>query len=205
LRLEWVARRILTQMGRASQTRRVLPPEVPRERMDQHAGQRANTAIFAAKGMSRRRLMKAAGAASLALFVAWLVALVLAVWGGLGSLPGLPSPRSSGPSEARSMIPHPPASAPAQSHPQTDQSVRAVRTASASPADSGAASSTDSGTGTTRPQGSNPEATAPQPVQSPSTSSTPPPTSQGTTTTTASPTDSPGNLPSGSEVPGQLP
>jgi hypothetical protein len=173
--------------------------------MDQHTGQRANAAIFAANGVARRRLVKAAGAASLALFVAWLIALALAVWGGLGSLPGLPSSHSTGPSEARSRTQPPPASAPAQSH----QSARAARTAS--PAASGTVSGTVSGTGdgsrsgTTRPQGSNPKATAPQPVQSPSTSSTPPSTSQGTTPTAGVPTDSPGNLPSGSEVPGQLP
>jgi hypothetical protein len=175
--------------------------------MDQHTGQRANAAIFAAKGVARRRLVKAAGAGSLALFVAWLIALALAVWGGLGSLPGLPSSHSTGPSEARSRTQPPPASAPAQSH----QSARAVRTAYPSPAASGTVSGTVSGTGggsrsgTTRRQGSNPEATAPQPVQSPSTSSTPPSTSQATTPTAGVPTDSPGNLPSGSEVPGQLP
>jgi hypothetical protein len=171
--------------------------------MDPHAGRVANSAIFAANGVARRRLVKVAGAASLALLVAWLIALALAVWGGLGSLPGLPSSHSTGPSEARSRTQGPPASAPAQSH----QSARAVRTASPSPAASGTVGGTGGGSrsGTTRPQGSNPEATAPQPVQSPSTSSTPPSTSQGTTPTAGVPTDSPGNLPSGSEVPGQLP
>jgi hypothetical protein len=50
--------------------------------------------------------------------------------------------------------------------------------------------------------------TAPQPVQSPSTPSVAPSTSQGqggTTSTTEVPTGSPGNLPSGSGQPGQLP
>jgi hypothetical protein len=72
---------------------------------------------------------------------------------------------------------------------------------------SGSGTSNGSGSGTTHPQGSNPKPTAPQPVQSPSTPSTPPSTSQGqdTTPTTGAPTDSPGNVPSGSELPGQLP
>ena len=169
--------------------------------MDQHTGQHANAAIFAASGAARHRLLKAASAVSLALLAAWLIALALGVWGGFELLPGLPSSHSTRPSEASSRTQHPPAPAPAQSH----HSARAVRTASPSPDGSGTASGTGSGTGTTHSQGSNPKATAPQPVQSPSTSSTPPSTSQGTTTTTGVPTDSPGNLPSGSEVPGELP
>jgi hypothetical protein len=175
--------------------------------LDQHA----NTAIFAANGPFRRRLLKAAGAASLALFAVWLMALALGVWSGFELLPGLPSSDSTRPSEASSRTQHPPAAAPAQSHPQTHQSARAVRTVSSSSSSSPAASGTDSGSGggggsgTTRSQDSNPKATAPQPVHSPSTSSTPPATSDDTTTTTGVPTDSPGSLPSGSEVPGQLP
>ena len=72
---------------------------------------------------------------------------------------------------------------------------------------SGSGTSNGSGSGTTDSQGSNPKPTAPQPVQSPSTPSTPPSTSQGqgTTPTTEAPTDSPGNVPSGSGGPGQLP
>jgi hypothetical protein len=179
--------------------------------MDQHTGgQHANAAIFAANGAARHRLLKAAGAVSLALLAAWLIALALGVWGGFGSLPGLPSFHSTGPSEASSRTQHPPAPPPPQSHPQSHQPARAVGTASPSPAGSGTSgtgSGTDSGSGTTDSQGSNPKATAPQPVESPSTSSAPPSTSQGqgTTTTTEVPTDSPGNLPSGSEMPGQLP
>jgi cytoskeletal protein RodZ len=175
--------------------------------MDQHTGQHANEAIFAANGAFRHRLLKAASAAFLALLAAWLIALALGVWGGFELLPGLPGSHSTRPSEAKSTTQHPAAPAPAQSH----QSARAVRTASRSPAGSGTASGTGSGSGsgsgsgTTHSQESNPKATAPQPVQSPSTSSTPPSTSDGTTTTTGVPTDSPGNLPSGSEVPGQLP
>lgn len=181
--------------------------------MDQHTGQHANAAIFAANGSARHRLLKAASAASLTLLAAWLIALALGVWGGLESLPGLPSFHSTRPSEASSRTQHPPAPAPAQSHPQSHpqshQSARAVRTASPSPAGSGTAGGTGSGSGsgTTHSQGSNPKATAPQPVQPPSTSSAPPSTSQGqdTTPTTEVPTGSPGNLPSGSEMPGQLP
>jgi hypothetical protein len=175
--------------------------------MDQHTGQDANAAVFAASGAARHRLLKAAGAVSLALLAAWLIALALGVWGGFELLPGLPSSHSTRPSETSSRTQHFPAPAPAQSHPQSHQSARAVRIASPSPAGSGTASGTGSGSGTTDSQGSNPKATAPQPVQSPSTSSAPTSTSQdqGTTTTTEVPTDSPGSLPSGSEVPGQLP
>jgi hypothetical protein len=184
--------------------------------MDQHTGQHANAAIFAANGAARHRLLKAASAVSLALLAAWLIALALGVWGGFGSLPGLPSFHSTGPSEASSRTQHPPAPPPAQSHPQSHpqshQSARAVRTASPSPAGSGTSGSgtgsgSGSGSGTTDSQGSNPKATVPQPVESPSTSSAPPSTTQvqDTTTTTEVPSDSPGALPSGSEVPGQLP
>jgi hypothetical protein len=186
--------------------------------MDQQTGQHANPAIFAANGAARHRLLKAASAVSLALLAAWLIALALGVWGGFGSLPGLPSFHSTGPSEASSRTQHPPAPPPAQSHPQSHrqshQSARAVRTASPSPAGSGTSgtgsgtgSGSGSGSGTTDSQGSNPKATAPQPVESPSASSAPPSTTQvqDTTTTTEVPSDSPGTLPSGSEVPGQLP
>ena len=177
--------------------------------MDQHTGQHANAAIFAASGAARHRLLKAASAVSVALLAAWLIALALGVWGGFELLPGLPSSHSTRPSEASSTTQHPPAPAPAQSHPQSHHSARAVRTASPSPDGSGTASGTGSGsgTGTTHSQGSNPKATAPQPVQSPSTSSAPPSTSQDqdTTTTTEVPSDSPGSLPSGSGVPGELP
>jgi len=187
--------------------------------MDQHTGQHANAAIFAANGAARHRLLKAASAASLTLLAAWLIALALGVWGGFESLPGLPSFHSTRPSEASSRTQHPPAPAPAQSHPQSHpqsrQSARAVRTASPSPAGSGTATGTGTGTGTgsgsgtTHSQGSYPKATAPQPVQSPSTSSAPPSTTtsqaQDTTSTTEVPTSSPGDLPSGSEMPGQLP
>jgi hypothetical protein len=205
--------------GSAGQTRRAPPPEVRGDWMDQHTGQHANAAIFAANGAARHRLLKAASAASLTLLAAWLIALALGVWGGFESLPGLPSFHSTRPSEASPRTQHPPAPPPAQSHlqshpqshPQSHQPARAVRTASPSPAGSGTASGTGSGSGsgsgTTDSQGSNPKPTAPQPVQSPSTSSAPPSTSQGqdTTSTTEAPTGSPGNLPSGSEMPGQLP
>jgi hypothetical protein len=169
--------------------------------MDQHTGQDANGGIFAANGAARHRLVKAASAASLALLAAWLIALALGVWGGFQLLPGLPSSHSTRPSEASPRTQHPRGLAPAQSHPQSHQSARAVRIASPSPAGSG------TGSGTTHSQGSDPKATAPQPVQAPTTSSAPPSTSQGqvTTPTTEVPTGSPGNLPSGSEVPGQLP
>jgi hypothetical protein len=179
--------------------------------MDQRTGQDANAAIFAANGAARHRLLKAAGAVSLALLAAWLIALALGVWGGFELLPGLPSSHSTGPPEASSRTQHPLGPAPAQSHPQSHHSARTVRIASPSPAGSGTASGTGSGTGsgsgTTDSQGSNPKTTAPQPVQSPSTSTAPTSTSQdqGTTTTTEVPTDSPGNLPSGSGVPGELP
>jgi hypothetical protein len=177
--------------------------------MDQHTGQHANAAIFAANGAARHRLLKAAGAVSLALLAAWLIALALGVWGGFELLPGLPNSHSTRPSEASSRTQPPPAPPPAQSHPQSHRSARAVRTAPPTPAGGGSASGTGSGSGsrTTDSQDSTPKTTAPQPVQSPSTTSAPPSTSQGqgTTTTTEVPTDSPGNLPSGSEAPGQLP
>jgi hypothetical protein len=167
--------------------------------MDQHTGQPADEAIFAANGPSRRRLLRALGVAFVALLAAWLIALTLGVWGGFDSLPGLPGSHSTPPTEASSRTHQPPAPAPAESH----QSAPAVRIASPSPADSG--SGNGSGNDTTHSQGSNPNATAPKPVQSPSTSSAPPSTSHGTTTTTGVAPDSPGNLPDGSEVPGQLP
>jgi hypothetical protein len=208
-RSECVSRRILIRAGGANQRRRVLPPELRGDRMDQHTGQHANEAIFAANGPSRARLLKAAGAASLAVLAAWLIALALGVWSGFELLPGLPSSHSTRPSEASSRTQHPPSPAP-QSHPQSHQSTRAVRTASPSRAGgtasgTGSGSGGGSGSGTTHSQGSNPKSAAPQPDQSPSTSSTPPSTSSGTTTTTQVPADSPGSLPSGSDMPGQLP
>jgi hypothetical protein len=47
--------------------------------MDQHPGQHANAAIFAANGPARHRLLKAASAVSLALLAAWLIALALGI------------------------------------------------------------------------------------------------------------------------------
>jgi hypothetical protein len=174
--------------------------------MNQHTGQHADSPIFAANGAARRRLLKAAGVVSLALLAAWLIALApLGFLNGFELLPGLLSSNSNRPSEASSRTQHPLTPEPAQSHPQSHQSARAMSTDSPSPGGSGTGSGSVSGSGTTHSHGSNPKATAPPPVQSPSTSSTPPSTSQGTTTTAEVPTDSPGSLPSGSELPGQLP
>jgi cellulose synthase (UDP-forming) len=178
-----------------------------------------------------RRLVKPASAVSAVLLAAWLIAL--GVWGGFELLPGVPSSNSTRPSEASARTQDPPAPSSAQSDPQSRQPTRAVKTASPSPAGSRRASGTSSGSGTasgtgsgsdtsggggsgtSHSQGSNPKPTAPQSVESPSTPSTPPSSTpstppstsqdQGTTPTTGAPTDSPGNVPSGSEMPGQLP
>jgi cellulose synthase (UDP-forming) len=182
-----------------------------------------------------RRLVTSASAVPLALLAAWLIALVPGgellpgLPGSQSTPPSDASSRTQNPPAPAPAQSHP------QSHPQSHQSTRAVRTASPSPAGSGSASGTasDSGTGsdsdtasgtgsgtsngsgsgTTDSQGSNPQPTPPQPVQSPSTGQSPstpspPPStseSQSTTPTTEVPTDSPGNLPSGSQGPGQLP
>ena len=98
-----------------------------------------------------RRLVRSASAVSLALLAAWLIAL--GVSGG-ELLPGLPGSQSTRPSEASSRTQNPPAPAPAQSHPQSHQSTRAVRTASPSPAGSGSASGTSSDSGTAGGTGS---------------------------------------------------
>src|SRR5262245_61277493 len=183
--------------------------------MDLDAGQHANTAIFAANGPFRRRLLKAACAASSALLAAWLLALALGVWGGFELLPGLPGSPSTHPSEASSKAQHPSAPATVHSRAQTTQSGPAVRIASHSAAGggrntsdgSGGRGSSDSvsGGGTTRSEGSNPNTAGPKPVQPPSAASTPPSTGPEPTTTTGVPADSPGSLPSAGEMPGQLP
>ena len=188
--------------------------------MDQHTGQQANAAIFAANGPFRRRLLKVAGAAALALVAAWLIALVLGVLGGFELLPGLPSSSSTRSSEASSSSTRPseassraqdaPAPAPVHSLRQSHHSARAraVKTASPSPVGSGTGGGSyggGGGGGTTRSQGSDPRRSAPHSVQPPTAASTPPSTSPDPTTTTEAPADSPGSLPSGSDLPGQLP
>jgi cellulose synthase (UDP-forming) len=115
-----------------------------------------------------------------------------------------PSPASSGSGRGRAS-----ASATSSGSGTSSGSVTAGGTGSGTSNGTGSGSGTSngSGSGTTDSQGSNPTPTAPQPVQPPSTPSTPPSTSQGqsTTPTTAAPPDSPGNVPSGSGGPGQLP
>jgi hypothetical protein len=173
--------------------------------MEQAAGQHS-TAVFAADGPVRHRVVRATVVTGVALLVAWLIALGLGVLGGFDSLPALPGVPSQGPNEASSQTPAPPPTAPRS----------ASRPASkARPADTGRAS--------TSPTSPSPVSTGSQPTSTPKkqpTSVSPSPSTStsapsagathgralGTTKTitTGKPLGSPGNGPGGSGAPGQF-
>jgi hypothetical protein len=63
-------------------------------------GHQAETAVFAADGPGRHRLLRMALVGATALLAAWLIALALGVLGGFDALPGLPRANSEASSEA---------------------------------------------------------------------------------------------------------
>jgi len=163
--------------------------------MEQSAGHN-QTAVFAAGGPARQRLVRALAVGGLGLLGAWLIALVLGVFGGVGSLPLLPQTshpgRSSGASSADRRVSSPPA----------------ARREGAAKAQTPVASR-----GGSTVSGRHPSSTvraAPRPVQQSTSSSATTTRGQGkgltrtTTQVTGKPVGSPGNGPGGSGAPGQL-
>jgi hypothetical protein len=166
--------------------------------MDHSAGQ-SQTAIFAA-GPARHRIVRAAVAGGIALLVAWLVALVLGVFGGFESLPLLPDNSNHSNASRVGATDRRPQAAPAVA-PDRDLDAKAQTLGT-------------SGNGTTtvapRHSTATPRVTA-RPTQRPS-SATQVTTSQGhgkgltqsTSQGAGKPLDSPGNAPGSSGAPGQL-
>jgi hypothetical protein len=163
--------------------------------MNEPAGQA--TAIFAANGVARHRLVRAAIVAGFALLAAWAVALALGVLGGFGSLPLLPSshPQTSGDATANaSRAPHPAPvrlgvrSAPANAAPARSAPARSSAPASSAPTRAPRVRSTT--------QAGQPTRTAPSVTSSGH--------AFGTTRPSGKPTGSPGNGPGGGGAPGQL-
>src|SRR4051794_19645108 len=64
------------------------------ESAGRHSSGQVQHAIFAG-GPARRRLVRAAAVCGFGLLGAWLIALILGVFGGVGSLPLLPGPAHS--------------------------------------------------------------------------------------------------------------
>ena len=171
-------------------------------------------AVFAAHGKARHRLVRAAVAAGVALLASWLIALALGVFGGFGSLPGLPESRSSesnaaspriqpaGPSRGAS------SEAPDLNERSTEPSVRAATptTASGDPRPTRTKSRTQNTT--PKPASQAPIApSAPAPTGSASNNGrhlgTGKPTTTGKPATTGQPAELPGNGPAGTGPPGQ--
>jgi hypothetical protein len=151
----------------------------------------ARAAVFAADGLGRHRLVRAATAAGVALLAAWLIALALGVLGGFDALPGLPS---ANPHNSASTAPH--------SHPASTPAVpevhRSAPTQTVAPVQSTGARPTTS-------QGSVQRTT--MRAVAPTTAATANTTSGrrlGTTKPSGKPVESPGNGPGGSGAPGQL-
>lgn len=168
-------------------------------------------AIFAADGTARHRLVRAAVAAGVALLASWLIALALGVFGGFGSLPGLPESRSNeshtaGPQVQRTQ---PASVVPSEAPDLNERSAEpSVQTSSPAPASHDPIPSQSQN----RTKSTNPEMTSEAPV-SPLSPSAPAPTETvsdngrhlGATkpTTTGKPAESPGNGPGGTGPPGQ--
>ncbi len=170
--------------------------------MEQAAGQ--NTAVFAADGRVRHRVMRATAVTGLALLVSWLIALGLGVLGGFDSLPALPSIAAQGPNEANSQAPAPRTAPRPASKPASTARPASARSTSASPT---SATPVSAGSQPSSP----PKRQAPSVAASPSTPT--PNASAGAThgkalgttktVTTGKPLGSPGNGPGGSGAPGQ--
>jgi|SRR5581483_8590155 len=164
------------------------------------AGQTAQTAIFAASGAARHRLVRVAIVAGFALLAAWAVALALGVMGGFGSLPMLPGARSHHAGNAGAG----PASAPAPAPASTVQPERSpAATRPDGPATSGG-----------RPMAARPHATPPPALPQrgngrsngrASNAATSSGHGYGSTRTTpGKPAGTPGNPAGGSGAPGRL-
>lgn len=164
-------------------------------------GQHVQTAIFAANGAARHRLVRAAIVAGFALLAAWAIALALGVMGGFGSLPMLPSGHSHDSntgSAAHAPTANPPVPAQAGAV-QARRAAAAVQTRRAT-----------SGSRTVPVRHATPVRTPAQKVSGSSNSgathvSTSSGKSYGTTRTTlGKPTGTPGNAAGGSGAPGRL-
>jgi hypothetical protein len=164
--------------------------------------------IFAADGTARHRLVRAVVAAGVALLASWLIALALGVFGGFGSLPGLPESRSNESHTAGSQVQRAqPASVVSSEAPDLNErsAEPSVHTSSPAPASHDPIPSQSQN----RTKSTNPETTSEPPVSP----SAPAPTETvsdngrhlGATkpTTTGKPAESPGNGPGGTGPPGQ--
>jgi hypothetical protein len=152
--------------------------------MTNEYGNQAETAVFAADGPGRHRLLRVALVGGSALLAAWLIALALGVLGGFAALPGLP--RSS--SENSSAATHPAA----QHEPPASQATRSSQSAASAPGGSVAKAPT--------------RAAAPAKVKRPA--ATPAPTTKpgrrtGQVTGGNRPAVPPGQGPDGTGPPGQ--
>jgi hypothetical protein len=168
--------------------------------MDSAGQQASNAAIFAAEGAARHRMVRAAIAGGIALVVAWLIALVLGVLGGFGSLPVLPGADSHGTRESAS----------ATSTHRAEGHVVARRRSVSTAADR-RRTVTGTRAGSRGPVASPPKPRTPQvtptSAASPSTAGSSNGRAFGTTRSTTAagkPVGSPGNGPGGGGAPGQL-
>jgi hypothetical protein len=171
--------------------------------MEQSAGQHP-TAVFAADGAVRHRVVRATTATGVALLIAWLIALGLGVFGGFDSLPALPGIPSKGPSEASSQAPAPRTAPASASKPAARARPANTQRASTSPTSPSQGSTGSQPTSTPKKQATS---VAPSPSTSTPTGSAGATHGRalGTTKTVTpgKPLGSPGNGPGGSGAPGQ--
>jgi hypothetical protein len=166
-------------------------------------------AVFAADGKARHRLVRAAVTAGVALLASWLIALALGVFGGFGSLPGLPESRSSESNAASPRIqPAEPSRAVSSEAPDlnqraTEPSVRAATPTAASRAPS--RTRTESPTQNTTPKSASQTPIAPSapPAPTASASNNGRHLGAGKPATTGKPAEAPGSGPAGTGPPGQ--
>jgi hypothetical protein len=175
--------------------------------MNQITGERSQ-AIFAADGKARHWLVRAAAAAGVALLASWLIALALGMFGGFGSLPGLPESRPSESQTAGSQIQRAqPASVVSPEAPNLNE--RSAESSGETSSSAPVSHDPIQSRGQNRTKSTNPETTS-----DPSVSPSPPaPTVSasdngrhlGATkpTTAGKPAESPGNGPGGTGAPGQ--
>jgi hypothetical protein len=187
--------------------------------MNQITGERSQ-AIFAADGKARHWLVRAAAAAGVALLASWLIALALGMFGGFGSLPGLPESRPSESQTAGSQIQRAqPASVVSPEAPNLNE--RSAESSGETSSSAPVSHDPIQSRGQNRTKSTNPETTSnrtkstnPETTSDPSVSPSPPaPTVSasdngrhlGATkpTTAGKPAESPGNGPGGTGAPGQ--
>ena len=157
--------------------------------MEPTAAEHASTAIFAAEGPTRHKLVRAAIVGGAALLAAWLTSLALGILAGYDGLPVLPSFHSGDATQARPTAPaaHRVASPSAK---QTSRSTERTR-------------STTSNSSATHTRRSAPSRSTSAP-SSHGKSSSSQGQGAGTTRPAGKPVGSPGNGPGGSGAPGQL-